>query len=93
MPRIPVFGSAVLEKALKLLGFVIYTDRGKGGHTLAKHPKLKPNLPQAPYITIRSMKEYGSADFRAILVREIVAFGFTRNQVINALNGKTSKST
>jgi len=87
MPRIPIYGCKELENALVILGFKIFTGRGKGGHKLAKHLTLKPIGYQAPNITIRGLREYGSADFRSDVVKEIMAFGFTRDQVIAALNG------
>lgn len=84
-----MYGCKELERALVILGFEIDSDRGKGGHKLAKHPTLKPVRGQAPYITIKGLKEYASADFRSMVVKEIVSFGFTRDRVIAALNGET----
>lgn len=43
MPNIPVFGRRQYEKALKILGFTICEDKGKGGHGLAKHSSRKPD--------------------------------------------------
>ncbi len=89
MGTIPTFGDRELTKACKLLGFIICEDRGKGGHILAKHPSRKPLVPrQYPHITIQRANEYRTLDYRQALIREIMAFGFTKEQVILALKGK-----
>lgn len=85
MPKLPLFGSQELIKALKKLGFEIDESRGKGGHYLAKHPEIKPGHGQRPFITIRGMKEYGDPGFRSKVINEIRAFGFSREEIIEAL--------
>lgn len=91
MPKIPVFGYAELETALSNLGFIIDKTRGKGGHSIAKHPTRKPTGGQAPYITIRGLKEYGDPDFRSMIVNQIRQFDFTREEIIDALRGQKKK--
>ena len=86
---IPVFGRRQAEKALKILGFVVYQDKGKGGHGLAKHPDRKPDPQrQIANITIPHTKTYDDPNLRGDFVKEVMAFGFTREQVILALNGR-----
>lgn len=89
MGQIPTFGDKELTKACILLGFIIFEDRGKGGHKLAKHPTRKPVTPrQYPHITIQGGREYRTLDYRQAIIREIMQFNFTKEQVINALKGK-----
>ncbi len=89
MGSIPVFGDKELEKACILLGFTILDDRGKGGHKLAKHPTRKPlTQRQYPHITIQRAKEFITKDYRKKIIREIMEFKFTEEQVIAALKGK-----
>ncbi len=68
------------------MGFTIDESKGKGGHALAKHPTKTPTSGQRPYITIKGDKEYGDPFFRSTIVREIMAFRFTRDEVIEAIN-------
>ena len=90
MGQTPAFGEKKLTKACKLLGFIIYKNRGKGGHKLAKHPTRKPSSPrQYPHITIQCGKEIRSLDYRQTIIREIMQFGFTKEQVYLALKGKS----
>ena len=92
MGSIPTFGEREAKKGLKILGFDIYDDRGKGGHQLAKHPSKKPLVPrQYPHITIPSWQEYKDKDFRKQFIKEIMAFDFEENEVIMALKGKKIK--
>lgn len=92
MSNIPTFGEHEAKKALLILGFEIYEDRGKGGHKLAKHPSRKPNIPrQYPFITIPSWKEYADKGFRKDFIKEIMCFGFEEQEVIMALKGKKIK--
>lgn len=91
MPKIPVYGCVELETALNILGFIIDKTRGKGGHSIAKHPTRKPTGGQAPYVTIRGLKEYADPNFRSLIVNQIRQFGFSRKEVIDALNGKRRK--
>lgn len=86
MPKLPVFGSRALEGACRDLGFDIDYQSGKGGHALAKHPTRNPSHGQRPFITIKGDREYGDPNFRSMLVREIMAFGYTRDEVIEAIN-------
>lgn len=86
MPKLPVFGCRELTGACKDLGFNIDYQSGKGGHALAKHPTKNPTNDQRPFITIKGDKEYGDPNFRSSLVNQIVAFGFTREEVIEAIN-------
>lgn len=86
MPKLPSFGCFKLEKACRALGFEIYGDRGKGGHKLAKHPTRKPAHGQMPHITIPGWKEYDDPGFRSKVINEIRAFGFTRDEIIKAIN-------
>ena len=89
MGQIPTFGEKELTKACIILGFMIFDDRGKGGHKLAKHPTRKPINPREyPFITIQGGKEYKTLDYRQKLIREIKEFGFTKEQIILALKGK-----
>ena len=86
---IPVFGEKQIKKCLKNLGFEILLDRGKGGHSLAKHPTRKPNTGQPmPHMTIPHAREYMSRDFRIHMLKEIESFGFTRKQVLQAFKKK-----
>lgn len=94
MAAIPVFGRRQLEKALRILGFLIYEDRGKGGHGLAKHPARKPNPErQIANITIphTRSKTYDDPRLRKDVVDEIMAFDFTEEQILMALRGKKLK--
>jgi len=94
MPKMPVFGYGIARAGLIALGFIIDTKRGKGDHDLAMHPTRKPyHERQRPFITVPHWKEYGSPDFRSDFIREIMAFGFTRDEVISALNGMYDKRT
>lgn len=89
MSIIPVFGEKELTKACLLLGFIVLEDRGKGGHKLAKHPIRKPKNPrQYEHITIPTAREYHSLDFRSDIIKEIMEFGFNKEQVIAGLKGK-----
>ena len=89
MGSTPVFGDKELEKACKLLGFIVFDNRGKGGHKLAKHPNRQPKSPrQYPHITIQRAKEYCTNDYRKKLIKEIMDFGFSEEQVIAAIKGK-----
>lgn len=95
MASIPVFGRREAEKALKILGFDIYEDRGKGGHGLAKHPLRKPDpLRQIANITIPHVKgkSYDNPDLRNDFVKEIMAFGFSKDEVLLALRGRKPRS-
>lgn len=88
MPKLPVFGYQEALKAVQILGFVVDFGRGKGSHSLAEHPTRKPIVVrQRPCITIPHWKEYSDPNFRSKFVNEIRAFGFTKNEVIDALNG------
>ncbi len=91
MPKLPVFGCEEFKAALVSLGFEVDESRGKGGHAIAKHPTLKPIEGQAPYITVRGLKEYADPGFRSALVNEVRKFGFSRDQVIDALSGHNKK--
>lgn len=92
MPRMPVFGYDGACAGLILLGFIIDKTRGKGDHDLAMHPTKKPNYErQRPFVTVPHWKEYGSPSFRSDFIREIMAFGFTRDEVIRAINGTYKK--
>ena len=86
MSNLPVFGCEETKKALKDLGFTIDESKGKGGHAKATHPTRKSTNGQAPYVIIRGLKEYGDAFFRSHLINEIRCFGFTRDEVIKAIN-------
>ena len=86
MAKLPLFGCEEFKKALKYLGFEIDESRGKGGHALAKHHSKKSSLDQRTFITIKGDKEYYDPSFRGLLVRQTVAFGFTRDEVIAAIN-------
>lgn len=92
MSNTPVFGKKQAERALKILGFNIYDDRGKGSHGLAKHPTRKPN-PGRPIsnITIPHYKTYDDPDLRSDFIKEISHFGFTKDQILSALRGKKPK--
>ena len=92
MSNIPLFGRKQAEKALRILGFDIYDDRGKGSHGLAKHPtrKLHPGRP-LPNITIPHYKTYEDPDLRSDFIKEIMQFGFTKDQILISLKGKTPK--
>lgn len=90
--QIPVFGRKHAEKALRILGFEIFQDRGKGGHGLAKHPTRKPDPErQIANITIPHTKTYDDPDLRSDFVKEVMAFGFTKEQVVQALQGRKPK--
>lgn len=86
MPSLPNFGCFKLKRACLKLGFEIREDRGKGGHILAVHPTTKPAKGQLPHITIPSWKEYDDPKFRSKIIREIQKFGFTRDEIIRAIN-------
>lgn len=91
MPSTPTFGCKELERALNILGFELYTDRGKGGHKLAKHPTRITTEGQAPFITVRALKEYGDIAFRKTIIKEIKKFGYSEEEILLALRGKKSK--
>lgn len=92
MGSIPTFGEREAKKGLKILGFQIFEDRGKGGHQLAKHPTRQPNKPrQYPHITVPNWKEYQDKGFRKEFINEIVSFGFQEQEVVMALKGKKIK--
>lgn len=92
MPKMPVFGFREAEVGLKALGFILDETRGKGDHALASHLTKRPNFErQRPFITVPHWREYSSRDFRSDFMREIMAFGFTRDEVISALTGKYKK--
>lgn len=86
MPKLPVYGCDALKCALKSLGFEIDESRGKGGHSLGKHPTKTNGSKFRPFVTIKGDREYGDPNFRGAIVREIMAFGFTREEVINAID-------
>lgn len=89
MPIIPVFGEKRFTKALKKLGFQIYTDRGKGGHKLAKHTTRIPDPSrQRANITIPHTKNnmYEDHGFRKALCDEVCAFGFTKEEFLKAIS-------
>ena len=89
MADIPSLGERQAKKALRLLGFDIDETRGKGSHSLAEHPKRKPSpLRQRPFIVIPHRKEFGNRSFRKDFIKEIIAFGFSKEEVIKALRGK-----
>ena len=92
MPNTPVFGCKELEKALTILGFDIYEGRGKGGHKLAKHPSRTTVEGQAPFITIRGLKEYGDITFRKTIINEIKKFKYSEAEILLALKGKKVKN-
>ena len=85
MPKLPVYGCSELECALKKLGFTIDKTRGKGGHSLAKHPTKTNGSKVRSFVTIKGDKEYFDPNFRSAIVNEIRAFGFTRDEVIAAI--------
>lgn len=86
MPRLPLYGCYELKGALKDLGFEIDESKGKGGHAKATHPTRKSTNGQAPYVIIRGLKEYADPFFRSAVIREIIAFGFTREEIIETIN-------
>ncbi len=91
MPKIPVFGEKHFTKALRKLGFSIYTDKGKGGHKLAKHPERIPDPSrQRANITIPHTKNnmYEDPGFRKSLINEVCAFGFTQDEVLKTIKKK-----
>lgn len=93
MSNIPVFGRKQAERGLKILGFDIYDDRGKGSHGLAKHPTRKPDPNRSiANITIPHYKTYDDPDLRNDFIKEIMCFGFTREQVLTAIRGKRPKN-
>lgn len=84
MDTTPVFGDREAKKALKKLGFIISESKGKGSHAKATHPNRKPAPErQRPFIIIKKRKEY-SKPFREDFIKEIMAFGFTKDEVIKA---------
>jgi len=52
----------------------------------------KPVGGQAPYITIRGLKEYADIGFRLMIVNQIIRFGFTREEIIKALSGRGKRN-
>jgi len=89
MGSIPTFGERQAKKGLKLLGFEIFDDRGKGGHSLAKHPTRIPDpARQRANIAIPHRKDFGDPRFRNDFIKEVMAFGFSREDVLFALKGK-----
>lgn len=87
--NIPVFGTKKTLKALRSLGFDIETKKGKGSHVIAKHPSKRPQdlTIQRPFITIPNRKEFFTSA-RAGFVKQAMLFGFTREEVLEALFGK-----
>jgi predicted RNA binding protein YcfA (HicA-like mRNA interferase family) len=86
MPKPPVYGCSELKCALKKLGFIIDETRGKGGHALAKHPTRTNGSKVRPFVTIKGDKEYFDPKFRSAIIREIMAFKFTKREVTEAIN-------
>lgn len=92
MKNLPVFGRVKAERALKILGFEIHLDRGKGGHALAKHPTRKPNPErQIANITIPHTQTYDNPRLRNEFCKQIQAFGFSEEEIRAALKGKRLK--
>lgn len=90
MPTIPVFGRRHFKKGLSKLGFEIYTKYGKGSHEIAKHPTRKPNPDrQIRNVTIPHTRSgtYDDPRLRKQCVDEVCAFGFTEDEVMNAIKG------
>lgn len=87
--NIPVFGTKSATKALLKLGFNIDTKKGKGSHSIAKHPSRKPKdlKIQRPFITIPNKKEFYIPS-RHGFIKQIMAFGFTKEEVMEALFGR-----
>ena len=92
MGSIPVFGEKEAKKGLQKLGFSIDESKGKGGHAKAFHRTRKPNpIRQRPFIIIPKRREFGDPGFRSDFLKEVIAFGFTKEEVIWALQGKKHK--
>lgn len=85
---IPVFGTKKLVRALFKLGFVIDEKRGKGSHIIATHTIRKQlDTRLRPFITIPQRKEFYPPS-RNSLVKEIMTFGFSKEEVLETLFGK-----
>lgn len=78
-----------LEKCLIRLGFEKNRRVGIGKHVATYgHPTKKPaNSPQRPFITIPS--KIDDPNFAKSIVKQIMAFGFTENEVKSACGKKT----
>lgn len=95
MKNLPVFGRVKAERALRILGFEVYLNRGKGGHALAKHPTRKPNPKrQIANITIPHTKSkmYDDPRLRKEFFEQVMAFDFTEEQIRAALKNKKLKA-
>ncbi len=91
-----MFGRVKFERALKTLGFEILYDRGKGGHALAKHPIRKPDPnQQIANITIphTKSKNYDDPRLRKEILTVVKSYGFSEEEFLLALKGKTLKSS
>ncbi len=87
--NIPVFGTKTAKKALLKLGFIIDEKMGKGSHSIAKHPSRKPTdiTVQRPFITIPNKREY-YVPARNGFIKQVMLFGFSKDEVWEALFGK-----
>ena len=83
--QVPNFTSKEYEEALRYLGFQIDDTKGKGKHNKAKVPRtVKISPGQRNFIMIPNDKNPGP-DLKARLIRELLQFGFTKEQLIEAL--------
>lgn len=83
----PVYGRNELVRCLTRLGFVIDESKGKGAHAKAIHPTRQAVNEQAPYVIVRRLKEYKDPNFRSQIVKEILSFGFSKEEIIDSLMG------
>lgn len=92
MAIVPPFGQREAIQALKLLGFTVTTTGGKGSHAKAKHSTKIPSKDtyQRPLLTIPHRREFGSIARKAF-IKQVTAFGFTPDEVVQALHGKKKK--
>lgn len=75
------------ERCLLRLGFTRNYRVGQGDHVATYgFPGRKPTPPQIPLITIPHKMD--DPDFRKVLVKQIMAFGFSKNEVMRACGKK-----
>jgi predicted RNA binding protein YcfA (HicA-like mRNA interferase family) len=86
----PPTKSKELEKCLTRLGFVKNRRVGKGKHVATyTHPTKNPSNAQRPYITIPH--KIDNPNFAKAIVKQIMAFEFTEEEVMIACGKKIRK--
>ena len=91
MGHYPPTKARELEKCLDKLGFIENRRVGTGKHVATySHPSKSPDNSQRPYITIPH--KIDDPNFGKALVKQIMAFGFSENEVMAACDKKIKKN-